>query len=134
MKNLGLFQEENKPKKKIILHRKNPTNSPSSEKIILHRKKESPCNDQIQILLNSTTNRMYRTNKLHLEIEEVSKQLNKLSKKQNRKIESIVGYASALLKAMPNIYIKQALEFLEQEESWSMLQINKTKMKGKTCQ
>jgi len=123
MKDLGLFPEE-EPKKKMILHKKTSpiiTDKPTSEKITLHKKQSVIYEEQVDILLNANPNRMYRSEDIGRERQEISQRLDMLSKKYNRKVDSIVGYSEALLKVMPNMWATQAIEDIASETSWAML-------------
>jgi hypothetical protein len=125
MKDLGLFPEE-EPKKKMILHKKTSpiiTDKPTSEKITLHKKQSVIYEEQVDILLNANPNRMYRSEDIGRERQEISQRLDMLSKKYNRKVDSIVGYSEALLKVMPNMWATQAIEDIASETSWAMLRI-----------
>lgn len=115
---IDLFEDE-KPvlKKKLILHKKKSPVTAIPEPIILHKK--VPYHDEIHILLGATTNRMFLEKKLYMEINIISELLIKVSKEQDRKVGSIVGYAKVILENMPNLFVTQAIEFAVAGESWT---------------
>jgi len=114
---LDLFGEEVPViKKKLIVKKKSPVTA-KPEPIILHKK--VPYSDEIHILLGATSNRMFLEKKLYMEINIISELLIKVSKEQDRKVGSIVGYAKVILENMPNLFVTQAIEFAVAGKSWT---------------
>jgi hypothetical protein len=105
-----LFSEEEKtesPKK--VLHKK----------IVLHKREKLPFEEEINVLLASTSNRAFISSALHLEVELLSGILIKLSEEYpEKRFREILNYAKSILENMPNYYVSQALQDSEEGATW----------------
>lgn len=105
----------------FIFGRKKPDKKIIPKKIILHKKREKfPFEEEIQILLSLTQNRMFIENATHLEIKYVSEYLV-LVKERNtpERFKEILDYAKSILQNMRNYFVYNAIESAENNTTWN---------------